>query len=73
MPDDFCLEHGYEFMRCDKVWGAIPYCLACDVLKDDKEPPDISEHHFRGDALPTAHGHRFSERGSRVGRRSPRC
>jgi hypothetical protein len=30
MTDDFCLIHGYEFMRCDKVWGAIPYCEECD-------------------------------------------
>ena len=30
MPDDFCIAHGYEFMRCEKVWGAIPYCKACD-------------------------------------------
>jgi hypothetical protein len=42
MPDDFCLEHGYEFMRCDRVWGAIPYCLACDVLQADKAPPEAS-------------------------------
>jgi hypothetical protein len=31
MSDDFCIEHGYEFMRCEKVWGAIPYCAACEV------------------------------------------
>ena len=30
MPDDFCCEHGYEFMKCGKVWGAVPYCEACD-------------------------------------------
>lgn len=33
MPDDFCLEHGYEFMHCEKVWGAIPYCKECDREK----------------------------------------
>lgn len=26
--DEFCIEHGREYMRCDK--GSIPYCKACD-------------------------------------------
>lgn len=30
MPDDFCPEHGYEFMVHPKVWGSIPYCGRCD-------------------------------------------
>jgi len=38
--DDFCLIHGYEFMRCDKAWGAIPYCFACEVLEADKAEPE---------------------------------
>lgn len=42
MTDDFCVEHGYEFMRCERVWGAIPYCAACDVLRADKEPPEAA-------------------------------
>jgi hypothetical protein len=29
--DDFCLEHGRDFMRCDK--GPIPYCRACEREK----------------------------------------
>src|SRR5690349_10109891 len=30
MADDFCIEHGTEFMACAKVWGAIPYCKKCE-------------------------------------------
>lgn len=26
--EDFCLEHGRDFMRCDK--GPIAYCKKCD-------------------------------------------
>jgi hypothetical protein len=26
--EDFCLEHGRDFMRCDK--GPIPYCAKCE-------------------------------------------
>lgn len=31
MSDDFCLIHGYEFMACEKVWGAVPHCTECDA------------------------------------------
>lgn len=29
MSDDFCLEHGYEFMKSD-FGNPIPYCERCD-------------------------------------------
>lgn len=29
MSDDFCLEHGRDYMRCDK--GPIPYCAKCET------------------------------------------
>jgi hypothetical protein len=43
MNDDFCLIHGYEFMRCEKVWGAIPYCEACDNPGAALAEPTTSE------------------------------
>lgn len=36
MPDDFCLEHGYEYMVHEKTWGAIPYCGKC---KEEESGP----------------------------------
>lgn len=39
MSDDFCPEHGYEFMKSQ--WGnPIPYCAACDQRRD--RPPVCS-------------------------------
>lgn len=36
MPDDFCPEHGYEFMIHPKEWQAIPYCKKCDEERQAK-------------------------------------
>lgn len=29
MSDDFCVEHGYEFMK-SVMGNPVPYCTACD-------------------------------------------
>lgn len=49
MPDDFCIEHGYEFMKCDKVWGAIPYCEKCTETKTVDTNDEL--HQILGEAL----------------------
>lgn len=36
--DDFCLEHGRNFMRCDQ--GPIPYCAKCEVARLQSPTPD---------------------------------
>ena len=38
MCKDFCVAHGYEFMRCEKVWGAIPYCAQCEEDRASEQP-----------------------------------
>ncbi len=35
---DFCLIHGYEFMKTDR--GPIAYCSECDRLRTDGEAAD---------------------------------
>lgn len=35
MSDDFCIIHGRDHMRCEKVWGAIPYCEACETTLNE--------------------------------------
>ena len=34
-PDDFCLEHGYEFMR-SRIGDPIPYCAECERITYDQ-------------------------------------
>jgi hypothetical protein len=43
MTDDFCVTHGYEFMRCEKAWGAIPYCTACDDDRQKENDPESDD------------------------------
>ncbi len=40
MPDDFCLEHGYEFMVHPMGWQTIPYCRKCDEEQQAKNERD---------------------------------
>lgn len=37
MSDDFCIEHGYEFMRC-AMGNPIPYCEECERQKKAQKP-----------------------------------
>lgn len=39
MSDDFCIEHGYEFMK-SQMGNPIPYCAACE---QERERPKIIE------------------------------
>lgn len=30
MTDDFCLIHGYDYMRKSSIFDPIPYCSKCE-------------------------------------------